>query len=101
MAPKPRVPRDYNGNYVQCRTFGHTWHVGPLEHESGVFYAMVLVCSVCHTRRLDTINLRTGGIVARRYEYPDDYRSAPGEGLRRFVYRIEFVRRHVEGADGE
>jgi len=101
MPIKARVPRDYNGNYVQCRTFGHTWHIGNPEHESGAYYAMVLICSVCHTRRLDTVNLRNGGIVARRYEYPEDYLSGKGEGLARFVYRIEFVRRHVADADGE
>jgi hypothetical protein len=96
---RPKVPKDYNRAYLQCRTFGHSWHVGEGYGEGVAFYRFVLVCEVCKTRRIDTVNRRTGTVVqgSRRYEYPPGYQANRDEGLARTVYRIEFIRRFDDG----
>jgi len=96
---KPKVPKDYGEQYLYCRTFGHNWHLGHTEREGTSFYRFVLVCETCHTRRLDTINRRTGSMAhgGRRYEYPPGYQAARHEGLQRTTYRIEFIRRVDDG----
>lgn len=92
--PKPKVPNDYQNPYLHCRTFGHTWKVGPGDAEGLTFYRFILICSECGTRRIDVINRRTGGLAGyRRYEYPEGYQATRGEGLARTSYRIEFIRR--------
>jgi hypothetical protein len=93
MATK-RVPREYQDPFLHCRTFGHTWRLGPGEEQGVHFYQFILVCEECHTRRIDVINRRTGALGGhRRYEYPEGYQATRGEGLARTSYRIEFIRR--------
>lgn len=93
--PKPKVPKGYEQRHLHCRTFGHTWHVGEGGPDGYGFYRFVLLCGTCHTRRIDIINRRTGGLVhgSRRYEYPPGYQAENHEALRRTVYRVEFIRR--------
>jgi hypothetical protein len=93
MAPR-RVPREYQDPFLHCRTFGHTWRLGPGEEQGVHFYQFILVCEQCQTRRIDVINRRTGALGGhRRYEYPEGYQATGGEGLARTSYRIEFIRR--------
>lgn len=92
MAVRAKVPKDFKDPHLHCRTFGHTWRVASGSVNGAAFYRFVLVCDVCKTERYDIVNRRTGS-ATRRYEYPDGYRSAPGEGLTRAVYRIEMIRR--------
>lgn len=88
-----KVPKEYQDPFLHCRTFGHTWSLGPGE-DQGRFYQFILVCSECRTRRIDVINRRTGALGGyRRYEYPEGYQSPRGEALQRTSYRIEFIRR--------
>jgi hypothetical protein len=96
MAIRAKVPGDYQDPFIHCRTFGHTWHVATPEREGLVYYRFILLCSVCKAKRFDTINRRTGGVSSRRYEYQPGYQADPGEGLQRFVYRIEFIKRIAE-----
>lgn len=92
--PKAKVPKEYQDPFLHCRTFGHTWIVGGTVPDGMSYYQFVLVCDVCHCRRIDVINVRTGALAtARRYEYPEGYQSARGEGLARTTYRREFIRR--------
>jgi len=93
MARPKKVPEEYQDPFLHCRTFGHTWRLGPGE-DQGHFYQFILVCEECHTRRIDVINRRTGALGGyRRYEYPEGYQATRGEGLARTSYRIEFIRR--------
>lgn len=88
------MPQGYGQPFLHCRTFGHTWRLGPAENAGASFYRFILHCEECGTRRIDTVNSRTGALGgSRRYEYPDGYQSQRGEGLARTVYRIEFIRR--------
>jgi len=57
---RPKVPKGYNPDYLHCRTFGHSWHVGNGESEGTAFYRFVLICNTCKTRRLEVVNRRTG-----------------------------------------
>jgi hypothetical protein len=66
---RPKVPKGYNPDYLHCRTFGHSWHVGNGESEGTAFYRFVLICDTCKTRRLEVVNRRTGSKASRRYEY--------------------------------
>lgn len=93
MTIKARVPKDYSQEHLHCRTFGHTWKVGTGHSEGLSYWAFVLICGVCKTRRLDTVNRRTGAMVSRRYEYQPGYQAERHEGLARTTYRIEFIRR--------
>jgi len=98
--PRPKVPKEYQNPYLHCRTFGHTWRLGPGEAQGSLFYQFILVCAECGTRRIDVINRRTGSLGGyRRYEYPEGYQSARGEGLARTTYRIEFIRRVADERD--
>jgi len=93
---RAKVPEEYQNPFLHCRTFGHTWRLGPGEAQGGTFYQFILVCEECKTRRIDVINRRTGSLAGyRRYEYPEGYQSQRGEGLARTTYRIEFIRRIV------
>jgi hypothetical protein len=93
--PKPKVPKGYEQSHLHCRTFGHTWHLGEGAPDGYGFYRFVLLCETCHTRRIDTVNRRTGAVVpgSRRYEYQPGYQAKEHESLRRTVYRVEFIRR--------
>ena len=89
----PKVPKDYQATYLQCRTFGHVWRVSEKFQEPGAFYHFVLICHECHTKRTDLIYRRTGMVKGRRYDYPDGYRMDEVKGLKRTTYRLEFIRR--------
>ena len=94
---RAKVPSEYQDPFLHCRTFGHTWRLGPGEEQGKAFYQFILVCEECSTRRLDVINRRTGSLAGyRRYEYPEGYQSPRGEGLARTTYRIEFIRRIIK-----
>ena len=93
MAIRAKVPTDYQDPFLHCRTFGHTWTIGESEPDGPVYYRFSLLCQVCHARRIDTLNRRTGGVASRRYEYQPGYQAEPMEGLQRVVYRIEFIKR--------
>ena len=92
--PRAKVPRGYGDEFLHCRTFGHTWRIGGTVPDGASYYQFILLCEICHTRRIDVIGVRTGALVApRRYEYPEGYPSGKGEGLARTTYRREFIRR--------
>jgi hypothetical protein len=94
---RAKVPKEYQDPFLYCRTFGHTWQLGPGQDEGGHFYSFILVCTECGTRRIDVINRRTEALGGyRRYEYPEGYQSSRGEGLARTTYRIEFIRRFAK-----
>jgi hypothetical protein len=92
---RPKVPPQYGQAFLQCRTFGHVWRIaeqGP-DVRTGAF-TFTLACDVCGTQRIDRLNRRSGGVMARRYEYPDGYQDNRHEGqVQRTLYRIEFIRR--------
>lgn len=92
--PSPKVPKGYG--FLHCRTFGHTWVIGEGSGTASGLYQFVLVCTQCHTRRIDAISRRTGGVASRHYEYPDGFRSEPGEALERTTYRLEFIHRRIK-----
>lgn len=93
--PNAKVPKGYRDPHLYCRTFGHVWHLGAGEVDGASYYRCILACESCGTRRIDLLNRRTGYLVSRRYEYPENYQSERGEGLARHTYRIEFVRRAI------
>ena len=98
MAIKARVPKGYRDPHLHCRTFGHTWVIGESTPDGPVYYRFVLLCTVCHARRIDTLNRRNGGVISRRYEYQPGYQAERLEGLQRTVYRIEFIKRIADDA---
>jgi hypothetical protein len=78
---RPKVPKGYNPDYLHCRTFGHSWHVGNGESEGTAFYRFVLICDTCKTRRLEVVNRRTGSKASRRYGTRDWLVSSTGLSL--------------------
>lgn len=72
--------------FVICRTLGHSWD----EHPGAEFSelelrvaagALALRCTRCTTVRLDYI-AKDMTVYYRKYTYPDQYTSIPGEGTR-------------------
>jgi len=100
--------------YLECRTIGHQWAldmIGPTTKlPSGVQDmarstkyrvdgARIMVCARCATARIDLVqyewNQTAPYIVARRYEYPDEYHvKGSGAPLYRHVIQAELFRRH-------
>jgi hypothetical protein len=58
--------------YTECKTFGHAWEDAPPSVPSSVRRGFVLRCARCVTLRHDHIDV-AGELVARKYDYPDDY----------------------------
>lgn len=85
-----KPPADYQRDFLICRTFGHAWQIGSSASESASFWGFVLNCRTCHTRRIDSVNRRTGALENRKYEYPDDYRTH-GD-LQRTEFRVALIR---------
>lgn len=103
-----------NEQYLECRTIGHQWAlnmIGPTTRLSAgvqdmarstkyrVDGARVMVCARCGTARIDLVqyewNQTVPYIVARRYEYPDEYHvRGSGAPLYRGVIQAELFRRH-------
>jgi hypothetical protein len=75
-----------------CRTIGHAWSRSwTLTRETGAL-TFRLACLNCPTERRDTINGRTGELIARSYAYPDGYlATGTGRTLTRQDYRREYV----------
>lgn len=60
--------------YVQCRTFGHAWDDIPVTEPHPDGHSFWLRCTRCGTMRRDVFDRRWGGLVHRKYDYPDNYR---------------------------
>lgn len=78
--------------YVQCRTFGHSWdEFIPTNMRKPSFgFRFSLICATCGTERHDLLD--TNGAVANRaYKYPDYYQTAFKAD--RSEYRIELSSR--------
>jgi hypothetical protein len=91
-----RLPAEVTGDDVlRCRTYGHAWDeytdssLGPPVLD----WRLSLRCTRCTTARHDEIDL-LGQVGARRYIYPDGYRSATGDQkMTRYEYRQQLYQR--------
>jgi hypothetical protein len=88
---KPKVGADYSDVYIHCRSLGHSWQIAAASVESVNLYRLTLRCGTCGTLRVDSLQRRTGGLLHRSYEHPDDYLGP--KGLNRIAYKVELLRR--------
>jgi hypothetical protein len=105
---------ELNESFLECRTIGHQWSldsIGPTIRMSAAVQdiarathhrvdgARIMVCLRCGTLRIDLVqyvwNQTVPYIVARRYQYPTEYRiKGSSEPLYRGVIQAELFRRH-------
>lgn len=77
---RPEHLRKIPSQVLRCRAFGHYWSFSfakASEEDSALFVGspmMVGVCSTCGAMRLDFLNA-LGGLMQRRYVYPDGYQQ--------------------------
>lgn len=62
---------DYDLDFADCRDIGHSWSMYHSAWEGNIAYRY-LSCKRCGTERHDNLS-RFGGLVARRYVYPEGY----------------------------
>ena len=75
--------------YVRCRTIGHSWFDYDSLWTPQFGIPLTLRCERCGTERRDTINDRTGQLLARYYHKPRGYDLVKGEPrLRKDDFRI-------------
>lgn len=84
MARRSRV------EFIECKTFGHAWDEYNPPAESlpdRTFDRIALRCTRCTTTRHDHFD-KSGEMVARRYSYPDGYRTAADDKPSRAALRL-------------
>ncbi len=83
--------------YLLCRTVLHAWEevIADDLEKPGDGWRFSLQCIRCLTRRHDIISHKDGGLVRRKYDYPEDYEM--DEKVTRSELRMEFSRRHDYG----
>lgn len=104
MARRPNLTPELRAEkrleYNQCHALGHRWDPIPVTRPPSFGAAIDLRCENCGSVRRDILSRVTGILLARYYDYPDDYhdyerhdkawwRSAWLEKLREF--RAELV----------
>jgi hypothetical protein len=85
--------------YVRCRTIGHSWFDYDSLWTPQFGVPLTLRCERCGTERRDTINNRTGQLLARHYHKPKGYDLTKGEPrLRKDDFRIILMTIRMEEA---
>lgn len=90
--------KDLRDEYVICRTLGHSWdellnaEFSEIELKVAAG-ALALRCTRCTAIRMDYI-AKDMTVYYRKYTYPDQYTSIPGEGTRPNL-RGEMLRRSL------
>jgi hypothetical protein len=81
-------------DYTDCRTYSHAWsQFYPTDWEAPLSgWRLSLRCTRCDTQRHDLISASSGGLLGRRYEWPEDYRIA-GEAPSRDELRAQMFTR--------
>ena len=76
-------------DFIECKTYGHAWdEYNPREDPpAGTFDRIALRCTRCGTTRHDHFD-RNGEMVARKYSYPDGYRTAAEDKPSRAALRL-------------
>lgn len=66
--------------FVRCRTYNHAWdEFTPIGLERPLYgWRLSLRCVRCATERHDTVDFH-GGVMSRRYLWPDGYLTGRGE----------------------
>jgi hypothetical protein len=101
------IRKGYLDEYIACQTLLHAWDPIPddgllLTDYNGVPGAKrkLFRCERCTTKRLDIWSRVTGALVARTYDYPQDYSLQIGElaegQTRRMLARLEYLKRGIE-----
>lgn len=79
MSITQAVDPDIEAARRRCRSLGHRWddeYVPPFFTRTGAFmgarHVLHLLCETCGTVRHDACDTN-GGVMTRRYEYPDGY----------------------------
>lgn len=87
---------NYEEQFLQCRTFGHSWRVASknLHPDNDQLVLLDLGCSSCRSHRHDLVSRLSGTVFTRRYKHTDGYLHKKGQGnTTRVAYRLEFVGR--------
>ena len=113
MARRPNLTPELRAEkrleYNQCHALGHRWDPIPVTQPPSFGAAIDLRCENCSTVRRDILSRVSGVLLARYYDYPEDYhdyerhdkawwRSAWLEKLRDF--KAELVNIERENAKG-
>lgn len=81
-------------DYTECRTYNHSWsQFFPNDWEPPLAgWRLSLRCTRCNTQRHDLVSTSSGGLIGRRYEWPEDYRVI-GEAPTRDELRAQMFAR--------
>lgn len=105
---KQTIVGNYNMNFVACRSGQHrwppyqtwNWRVTRGLRRRPLHYKLTLVCEICGTRAIDTIDANTGD-RSRSYRYPEGYRIPRDADVSRSDLRLEMVHRFAATAEEE
>ena len=77
MARRPNLTPELRAEkrleYNQCHALGHRWDPIPVTHPPSFGAAIDLRCENCGTVRRDIMSRVSGVLLARYYDYPEDY----------------------------
>lgn len=67
-------------DFYECRHLGHSWDDIPVTRRPSFGVYIWLRCTRCTTERHDIISsVSDGKLLARKYHYPEGYKTAKGE----------------------
>ena len=69
----PELRAEQRLEYNQCHALGHRWDPIPVAVPPSFGAAIDLRCENCHTVRRDILSRVSGVLLARYYDYPEDY----------------------------
>jgi hypothetical protein len=77
MVRRPRLTPELRAEkkleYVQCHAIGHLWDPIPVDRPPSFGSAADVRCMSCTSVRRDIASRVSGDLLARYYDYPEDY----------------------------
>jgi hypothetical protein len=77
-------------DYTRCRTYGHAWFEADSDWKTDLGVPMTLRCERCMMERREVWS-RTGRLMYRTYQRPNDYGYARGETPTRDDFRVALI----------
>lgn len=87
-------PMELSDEVLRCKSFGHSWDIGPVSRFSPVgreVWVVKLRCTSCGMERVDYVEPGTFELEERRYTRVEGYTLLDGGG--RIECREEVIRR--------
>ena len=79
--------KNRQSGFDRCRALGHAWYETEADRTPPFGFYFWTACESCGTIRKDIRN-RWGDLLARSYEYPDDYKDTEGHTRQDWYARL-------------